>query len=242
MALGSSAPEILLSVIETVSNLDGVPGELGPSTIVGSAAFNMLIITACAIVPVGIEGKTLGQFPVFLITTFWATFAYCWAFIVLSVVTPDEVDLWEAILTFVFMFCLILTAFVGDKCSSKKKTDFSMMTDSEKKEYLRLDAKRKLKHLVDDQSMKFVIDMAMSNPKDEKFSSSNREELHQLFKYALQVTDLSKVSMQEFIHVLLPESIIESITYKKEALSMTQPKDFLRMKGSKAQLDEGAMV
>ena len=42
MALGSSAPEILLSVIETVTTLDKAPGKLGPSTIVGSAAFNLL--------------------------------------------------------------------------------------------------------------------------------------------------------------------------------------------------------
>jgi hypothetical protein len=42
MALGSSAPEIMLSVIELFSN--GMhTGELWPSTIVGSAAFNMLI-------------------------------------------------------------------------------------------------------------------------------------------------------------------------------------------------------
>jgi len=50
MALGSSAPEILLSVIETVSTL-GKPSEngLGPSTIVGSAAFNFLVITGVSI-------------------------------------------------------------------------------------------------------------------------------------------------------------------------------------------------
>lgn len=42
MALGSSAPEILLSVIETVTTLEDTPGELGASTIVGSAAFNLL--------------------------------------------------------------------------------------------------------------------------------------------------------------------------------------------------------
>ena len=45
MALGSSAPEILLSVIETVTTLNQKPGTLGPSTIVGSAAFNLLGIT-----------------------------------------------------------------------------------------------------------------------------------------------------------------------------------------------------
>lgn len=49
MALGSSAPEILLSVIETIQTLGELPGELGPSTIVGSAAFNLLLISAVSI-------------------------------------------------------------------------------------------------------------------------------------------------------------------------------------------------
>ena len=49
MALGSSAPEILLSVIELVGNRM-YAGELGPSTIVGSAAFNLLMILAICVV------------------------------------------------------------------------------------------------------------------------------------------------------------------------------------------------
>jgi hypothetical protein len=45
----------MLSVIETISKLGSIPGELGPSTIVGSAAFNMLVISAVSIasVPTG---------------------------------------------------------------------------------------------------------------------------------------------------------------------------------------------
>lgn len=49
MALGSSAPEILLNVIETLQTLGSKPGELGPSTIVGSAAFNFLVISGISI-------------------------------------------------------------------------------------------------------------------------------------------------------------------------------------------------
>ncbi len=52
MALGSSAPEILLSIIETLQTLGVKPGELGPSTIVGSAAFNLLVISAVSIMAV----------------------------------------------------------------------------------------------------------------------------------------------------------------------------------------------
>ena len=37
-------------MIDTVSALDQEPGELGPSTIVGSAAFNLLVICAACIV------------------------------------------------------------------------------------------------------------------------------------------------------------------------------------------------
>ena len=52
MALGSSAPEILLAVIELFSN-DMKSGSLGASTIVGSAAFNLFIISAVCIWAVG---------------------------------------------------------------------------------------------------------------------------------------------------------------------------------------------
>ena len=48
MALGSSAPEILLSVIEVIGN-SFYTGELGPSTIVGSAAFNLMCISAVCV-------------------------------------------------------------------------------------------------------------------------------------------------------------------------------------------------
>jgi len=58
MALGSSAPEILLSVIEAVSTLGECPGELGPSTIVGSAAFNLLVISGLSILAVTEENDT----------------------------------------------------------------------------------------------------------------------------------------------------------------------------------------
>ena len=56
MALGSSAPEILLSIIEIVGN-NFESGELGPGTIVGSAAFNLLAISAVCVIGVP-KGET----------------------------------------------------------------------------------------------------------------------------------------------------------------------------------------
>lgn len=57
MALGSSAPEIILNVADTLGKLGKIPSELGPQTIVGSASFNLLIISAVSIIAVKEEFK-----------------------------------------------------------------------------------------------------------------------------------------------------------------------------------------
>ena len=59
MALGSSAPEILLSIIEIVGN-EFESGSLGPGTIVGSAAFNLMGISAVCIAAIpGVESRQI---------------------------------------------------------------------------------------------------------------------------------------------------------------------------------------
>jgi len=129
MALGSSAPEIILSVLETVLNLGGCPGELGASTIVGSASFNLLVISAVSIyavnekndndperdesVPKGV--KKIYDMGVFSITAFSSIFAYVWMYICLSDQMITTVEAW---LTFLFFFLLILMAWGADKWKS----------------------------------------------------------------------------------------------------------------------------
>lgn len=115
MALGSSAPEILLSIIEIVGN-NFEAGELGPGTIVGSAAFNLLVISAVCVVgiPKG-DTRRIDMIVVFGITAFFSIFAYVWLLIILKVSTPDVVDLWESIMTFLFFPILVVLAYCGDK-------------------------------------------------------------------------------------------------------------------------------
>jgi Ca2+/Na+ antiporter len=92
----TSAPEIMLSVIETLQTLGSVPGELGPSTIVGSAAFNLLIISAVSIMAVELgQLKKVDDVGVFFITSLWSVFAYVWMYIVLQVWTPEIVTIHE---------------------------------------------------------------------------------------------------------------------------------------------------
>lgn len=115
MALGSSAPEILLAVIE-VSHNKFVAGELGPSTIVGSAAFNLFIIIAICVscIPNG-EVRRIKHLRVFIITATWSIFAYVWLYFILSVSSVGVVDVWEAVLTFMFFPGTVVTAYIADK-------------------------------------------------------------------------------------------------------------------------------
>lgn len=115
MALGSSAPEILLSVIGTVKDIEATPSPLGPSTIVGSAAFNLLIISALSIISVDEEPKAIADVGVFFITSVCSLWAYIWLYLVLQSWTPNYIELWEAWLTLIFFFVLIIAAFCADK-------------------------------------------------------------------------------------------------------------------------------
>ena len=92
MALGSSAPEIFISIISTIKDIEAIPPELGPSTIVGSAAFNLLVISGVSVLAVGGEGtdtKKIDDMGVFVTTGTFSVFAYIWLYICLAINTPD---------------------------------------------------------------------------------------------------------------------------------------------------------
>lgn len=118
MALGSSAPEILLSVIELFKE-EFYSGELGPGTIVGSAAFNLLGITAVCVAsipsspPPGI--RYIKDVSVYTITAVFSMFAYVWLLIILVGPSPNMVTVGEGIITFLFFPVLVCTAFLADR-------------------------------------------------------------------------------------------------------------------------------
>ncbi|XP_006807309.1 sodium/calcium exchanger 2a [Neolamprologus brichardi] len=115
MALGSSAPEILLSVIEVCGH-NFHAGELGPGTIVGSAAFNMFVIIGLCVwvVPDG-ESRKIKHLRVFFITAFWSIFAYIWLYLILAVISPGIVEVWEAIVTLLYFPVCVILAWIADR-------------------------------------------------------------------------------------------------------------------------------
>ena len=123
LALGTSAPEILLSCIEIIFN-NFKAGELGPSTIVGSAAFNLLVISGICIMSIpSPDTRRIAQMKVFAVTAFTCVFAYIWLAIVLLAWTPNVVTIEEAFITFFSFPGLILLAYLADRnfCMGKKE-------------------------------------------------------------------------------------------------------------------------
>jgi len=115
MALGSSAPEIMLSVIEIWAK-GFKAGDLGPGTIVGSAAFNLfMIIGLCMYVIPDDEVRKIKHLRVFIITATWSVFAYVWLYLILAQISKGKVESWEGILTFLFFPATVYTAYVADR-------------------------------------------------------------------------------------------------------------------------------
>jgi solute carrier family 8 (sodium/calcium exchanger) len=130
MALGSSAPEILLSIIEIIGN-NFEAGQLGPSTIVGSAAFNLMVITGICVMAIpAFEVRRIKSIKVFAVTGTTSVLAYVWLYIILAVNTENVIDLWEGILTFLLFPILVIIAYIMDKdycCSEKIRPNSGML-------------------------------------------------------------------------------------------------------------------
>jgi solute carrier family 8 (sodium/calcium exchanger) len=121
MALGSSAPEIMLSVFG-IMGTNYYAEELGPSTIVGSAAFNLLMIIAYCIIGIPpADGDTetgirkISDMSVYSVTAFFSVFAYLWLLIILMLWTPDVVTTIEGTMTFLFFPIVVGIAFAADR-------------------------------------------------------------------------------------------------------------------------------
>lgn len=202
MALGSSAPEIMLSVIETITYIEQTPGELGPSTIVGSAAFNLLIISAVSIMAVDEKPKKIDDVNVFAITSVFSILAYLWMFFVLTVWTPEEVTLTEAIITLSLTGLLIALAYLADTCRQRARKQSGIANDSDEEEGETEDdilvqkmAKSALRRVAISKGESFVLECVTSSKPVDNEMYELKEELTENFKKTLKVDSLEGVDM-----------------------------------------------
>ncbi|KAL5018010.1 hypothetical protein ScPMuIL_003732 [Solemya velum] len=200
LALGTSAPEILLSVIEIVGN--GMEaGDLGPGTIVGSASFNLLVITAICIVsiPEG-EVRRVENLKVFAVTAISCILAYVWLAVVLLGYSPGQVDIGEAIITFLLFPTLIGIAYLVDrnffikKKTKEQPTEIGLALDMEEGKNLTDDqsGEASLIHLARDMSHKAHDDPALSEEEAAKIAAAKlaENESHDRGWYRINATRL----------------------------------------------------
>ena len=154
MALGSSAPEILLSIIEVVGK-NFQSGDLGPGTIVGSAAFNLFVIIAICIVsiPSG-EVRRIRHQRVFFVTTAWSIFAYIWLWAIVAKISPGHIEVWEGTLTFLFFPLTVFSAYIVDT----KVGQFIRIRITSQKRVSQADPHHALPIIVDDGEQKTMLD------------------------------------------------------------------------------------
>lgn len=236
MALGSSAPEILLSVIETGKDIEAVPGELGPSTIVGSAAFNLLVITGVSILAVDETPKKVSDTGVFAVTSLASLFAYIWLYLTLRSWSEGHVTMLEAWLTLAFFFVLIALAYCADRINSwmedKKKTE-QEQDEQNRQDEVKI-KKNQLRTMAKEYGESLIIEIAqgLHTKETAKVGESQQKEVRRLYKEILG-QDLSEVDLKDLLKVLQPDSLLERFAYRKQAGMHANTKDFIKLKGSK---------
>merc|ERR1712106_1078807 len=191
MALGSSAPEIMLSVIEIWAK-GFKAGDLGPGTIVGSAAFNLfMIIGLCMYVIPDDEVRKIKHLRVFIITATWSVFAYVWLYLILGAISYGKVESWEGIVTFLFFPATVYTAFVADRrlffykyLDKKYRANRGVIVQSEKAD-VENRAEEKFKDFDED------MDPALA-----EFERNRREYINAMKKIRLENPDISLIDLE----------------------------------------------
>ena len=123
-----SAPEIFLTIIGIIGN-SFQNDELGSNLIIGSGAFNILVITAISIcvIPTG-ETRKIENYPLFIVSIFFSMLAFVWLLVILRFVTPGVVEVWEAALTVLFLPVLCLSCYATEKFGSQKSSSVTALT------------------------------------------------------------------------------------------------------------------
>ncbi|XP_075964636.1 sodium/calcium exchanger 3 isoform X3 [Anarhichas minor] len=178
MALGSSAPEILLSLIEVCGH-GFKPGVLGPATIVGSAAFNMFVIIGLcvSVIPQG-EVRKIKHLRVFFVTAGWSVFAYIWLYMILAVFSPNVVQVWEGLVTLAFFPICVFLAWIADRrllfykfMHKKYRTDkhrgVIIETEGERSKGIEMDGKMVNSHFMDGGAASNLVGLIESKEVDE---------------------------------------------------------------------------
>merc|ERR1711881_459928 len=189
MALGSSAPEIMLSVIEIWAK-SFKAGDLGPGTIVGSAAFNLfMIIGLCMYVIPDDEVRKIKHLRVFIITATRSVFAYVWLYVILGFISYGKVETWEGLLTFVFFPLTVWTAYVAER----RMLCYKWFSKAEDEGVIALGGKDDLEARGAEKFKEFDEDV---DPALAEFEKNRREYITAMKRIRLENPDISLIELE----------------------------------------------
>jgi len=224
MAIGGALPEIFLCFMSTFSEGGRVPTEIGPMAVVGSASFNLLIVSGLSIAAVA-EVKKILNMNVFLVMAAFATFAYVWLFLVLVVISPGEIDFAEAMVTLMFYPALLVAAWFSEYLSPEERDE-----QEELEHNRRLVCKQNIVDAADAQGSFAVIDLVTGTS-----DSIEAEQLRADFKIYLGVDDLSTVTVDELLNVIDPECPVARLTLNKRCAVKDDLKEELAQEDPESQ-------
>ena len=119
MAVASSLPEIFLCYFsyfgEAADYGHGTPLSLGPITLIGSAAVNLLLV--CGIVIASDRAIKIRRLGIFTMICFFSTFGFLWMTLVILVFSPGRIGFYEALITLLFFPIMLLLVWVIDTCT-----------------------------------------------------------------------------------------------------------------------------
>ena len=137
-----------------MKDIEGVPNQIGPIVLVGSGAFNLLVVSALSIMA-ATEAKRVLNLCSFLTTAAFATAAYVWLFVVLLVISPGVVDFSEAMITLLGYPMLILVIWISEKIS-----DDGISNEEQNKKRI---CKHGLMNLAQENGAAYVLDINKIN-------------------------------------------------------------------------------
>ena len=129
LALAVAAPEISLCFWSTFIEVKGVPNDLGPMVVMGTTSFNLLLITGISIL-MAVEVKKLYNIVAFLISGFFATFALVWIYLILQVISPGFIELWEAVFLLVCYPVMIVVIYLNENCNESRRQDHERLDEN----------------------------------------------------------------------------------------------------------------
>jgi len=241
MALGTSAPEIILSTVDTVIALGEIPSELGPQTIIGSASFNLLVISAISILA-SAEVKKINKLGVFFTTALFSTFAYVWFFLVLLIISPGVVELWEALVTLAFIFVLCILAYTCDVCQTKSESQ-----EERRQEEIRKSSKAALRILVKKFGLLSVISVGQTLRRPEDMPNMSEQDVANIIQYFTTLLTVdpkqpvkpNEASVDDLLDCVTADNVVERIAYRRQ-VNTGNTKSFVRLE--KGQTGETAVT